>query len=48
MAIELREGGYALQQGNSKEVVIQMKLTDSALRAIEGYEDNIQVRIDFH
>ena len=43
MAVELREGGYALHQGKSRKTVIQMKLTDSALRAIESYEDNLQV-----
>ena len=43
MAVELKEGGYALHQGRSRKTVIQVKLTDSALRAIESYEENMQV-----
>ena len=43
MAVELHEGNYSLQQGTSKQTVIQLKLTDSALRAIELYQDDLQV-----
>ena len=44
MVVELQKGGYALLQGRSRKTIIQLKLTDSALRAIECYEDNLQVK----
>nr|CAB3242122.1 RNA polymerase II elongation factor ELL [Phallusia mammillata] len=40
MAIELKEGDYALQQNNAKKIVLQFKLTDSALRAIEDFQES--------
>ena len=44
MAVELHEGNYALHQDTSKKDVIQLKLTDSALRAIEACQNNIRVQ----
>uniref|UniRef100_H2XKW5 OCEL domain-containing protein n=1 Tax=Ciona intestinalis TaxID=7719 RepID=H2XKW5_CIOIN len=39
MAIDLSEGEYALQQNTSNIQIIQLKLTDSALRAVESYQN---------
>ncbi|CAK8692819.1 unnamed protein product [Clavelina lepadiformis] len=39
MAIELYEGEYALQQNAPKKTVLQLKLTDSALNAIELFQN---------
>ena len=39
----MNKGNYALDQDTSKKIVIQLKLTDSALRAIEVCEENIRV-----
>uniref|UniRef100_H2Z2H6 RNA polymerase II elongation factor ELL N-terminal domain-containing protein n=1 Tax=Ciona savignyi TaxID=51511 RepID=H2Z2H6_CIOSA len=38
MAIDLSEGEYALQQNTSNTQLIHLKLTDSALRAVELYQ----------
>ena len=48
MAVELQKGGYALQQQNSKKIVTQLKLTDSALRAIELFQSGFEVRFMFY
>ena len=47
MAVALDEGGYALQQENSKKIFFQLKLTDSSLRALEGLGDDVAVSIFF-
>jgi len=41
MAVQLHEGGYALAQNSAEKIVLQVKLTDSALRAIEEYHDMV-------
>lgn len=47
MGIALKEGDYALQNNGGKKTVIQLKLTDSALRAIEIFQEEL-VNIDLN
>ena len=48
MAVDLQKGGYALQhQQHSNKVVIQLKLTDSALRSFELFQNSFEVRLIF-